>query len=67
MPNHEQNTIAEQFKGMSMNAEDALINIAGLLNAGMFLLNTEHHSVDIELISISHDYACEVSKGGNDA
>ncbi|MCL6325007.1 hypothetical protein [Pectobacterium polaris] len=68
MPNNTQNAAANPFKGMAMNAEDAITNIAGLLNAGMFLMNTERHrSVGIELIDIAHDYACEVSKGGSHA
>ncbi|AIU88101.1 hypothetical protein [Pectobacterium odoriferum] len=68
MPNNAQNAVTEEFKGMAMDPEDAITNIAGLLNAGMFLMNTKcHRSVGIELINIAHDYACEVSKGGSHA
>ncbi|WP_233967575.1 hypothetical protein [Pectobacterium polaris] len=68
MPNNVQNAVTEEFKGMAMAPEDAITNIAGLLNAGMFLMNTKcHRSVGIELINIAHDYACEVSKGGSHA
>ncbi|MFJ5408116.1 hypothetical protein [Pectobacterium punjabense] len=68
MTNNAQNAAANPFKGMAMNAEGAISNIAGLLNAGMFLMNTDRHrSMGIELIDIAHEYACEVSKGGNHA
>lgn len=68
MHNKTPNAVAKQLKGMSMNAEDAITNIAGLLNAGMLLMNTEcHRCLGVELVNIAHDYAHEVSKGGNDA
>ncbi|KGA39558.1 hypothetical protein KU75_21860 [Pectobacterium odoriferum] len=68
MPNKTQDAVIEEFAGMAMHPEDAITNIAGLLNAGMFLMNTKcHRNIGVELINIAHDYACEVSKGGNHA
>lgn len=68
MPNNAQSVAANQFKGAPMNADDAINNIAGLLSAGLFLMNIEHHhSVGLELIIIAHDYAREISKGGSHA
>lgn len=66
MSNNAQNVAANHFKEASMNADDAINDIAGLLSAGLFLMNIErHHSVGLELIIIAHDYAREVSKGGD--
>lgn len=55
--------ISEQFKGLPLDPESAMMNIDAMVNAALFLnLMVEHETLAVDVLTVASDYISVIRK-----